>query len=53
MENESDVDRIAQERLERLLLEGSESGDPIQLTPEFWERKKQELITRAEQTKPR
>jgi antitoxin ParD1/3/4 len=48
-----DQDRAAHERLERLLLEGLESGEPIQLTPEFWERKKQELIARAEQLKPR
>jgi len=41
------------ERLERLLLEGLEGGEPILLTPEFWERKKQELIARAEQLKPR
>ena len=43
-----DQDRAAQERLERLLLEGLESGNPIDVTPEFWERKKQELIRRSE-----
>jgi antitoxin ParD1/3/4 len=42
-----DQDRAVQERLERLLLEGLESGDPIEVTPEFWERKKKELIARA------
>jgi antitoxin ParD1/3/4 len=31
-----DKKRKAQERLETLLLEGLESGDPIPVTPEFW-----------------
>ena len=31
-----DQKRKAQERLEALLLEGLDSGDPIEATPEFW-----------------
>jgi antitoxin ParD1/3/4 len=31
-----DKKRKAQERLESLLLEGLESGDPINVTPDFW-----------------
>jgi antitoxin ParD1/3/4 len=31
-----DQKRKAQERLESLLLEGLDSGDPIEATPEFW-----------------
>ena len=32
-----DQKRKAQERLEALLLEGLDSGDPIEATPEFWQ----------------
>jgi antitoxin ParD1/3/4 len=32
----ADKKRKAQERLEALLLEGLESGDPIPVTPRFW-----------------
>ncbi len=32
----ADKKRKAQERLETLLLEGLESGDPIPVTPDFW-----------------
>jgi antitoxin ParD1/3/4 len=39
-----DQKRKAQERLETLLLEGLDSGDPIESTPEFW----QELRGRIE-----
>ena len=46
-----DQDRAVQDRLERLLLEGLESGNPVEVTPEFWERKKKELLARAEKLK--
>lgn len=42
-----DQQRQAEERLERLLLEGLESGAPIEVTPEYWEKKRQELLKRA------
>lgn len=32
-----DQKRKVQERLEALLLEGLDSGDPIEATPEFWQ----------------
>ena len=35
--------RKAQEKLESLLLEGLESGKPIEVTPEYLERRQQEL----------
>lgn len=35
-----DQKRRARERLERLLLEGLESGEPVEVTPEWWERKR-------------
>ena len=41
-----DQKQRAQEKLEALLLEGLNSGDPIEITPEFWERKRAQLIER-------
>lgn len=38
--------QAAQERLEAALLEGLESGEPIQVTPEFWEERRKELEKR-------
>ena len=38
--------RTAQEELERKLIQGLDSGDPIDITPEFWEKKRRELIER-------
>jgi antitoxin ParD1/3/4 len=37
--------RIA-ERLEALLLEGLNSGEPVAVTPQYWEKKRQQLIER-------
>jgi antitoxin ParD1/3/4 len=36
----------AQERLEALLLEGLDSGEPVHATPEWFERRRDELIAR-------
>jgi antitoxin ParD1/3/4 len=33
-------------RIDALLLEGVESGDPIPVTAEYWEEKKRKLIER-------
>ena len=44
-----DRKRKSEERLESLLLEGLESleaGKGIEITPEFWEKKRQDLIRR-------
>jgi antitoxin ParD1/3/4 len=41
-----DQERKAEQRLEALLLEGIESGVPVEVGPEFWERKRQALIER-------
>lgn len=38
--------RKAEERLEELLLEGLDSGEPIEVTGKYWEKKKAELIRR-------
>jgi antitoxin ParD1/3/4 len=43
-----DQKRRAQERLEALLLEGLDSGDPIEATPEFWHELKTRLGARRE-----
>ena len=36
----------AEDRLETLLLEGLNSGEPIQITPEYWDNKRRQLIER-------
>jgi len=36
--------RQAEDKLEALLLEGLESGPPIEVTPEFWEKKRAGLL---------
>jgi antitoxin ParD1/3/4 len=41
-----DRKRRERERLEALLLEGLESGDPVEVTPEFWQELRAELIER-------
>ena len=44
--------RAEQEDLERRLIEGLESGDPIEITPEYWEKKRRELVERHSRKKP-
>ena len=44
-----DEKRRAEDKLEALLLEGLNSGDPIEITPEYWERKRQQLTKRHQQ----
>jgi len=41
-----DQKRVLNGRLEALLLEGLNSGEPIEVTPEFWERKRVEFLER-------
>jgi len=48
-----DQKRKAQERLEALLLEGLDSGQPIEVTPDLFERKRQDLRARHEKAKAR
>jgi len=43
--------RAAMERLEKLLLEGLDSGPPIPVTPEFWEERRRELERRLSRRK--
>jgi antitoxin ParD1/3/4 len=42
-----DLERADQSKLEKLLLEGLASGEPIEATPEWIAETKQELIDRA------
>ena len=37
-----------QQRIELLLIEGLESGDTTEITPEFWEAKRQQIIKRLQ-----
>ena len=41
-----DQQRRAEQKLEALLLEGLNSGDPIEITPEYWENKRRQLVER-------
>jgi antitoxin ParD1/3/4 len=45
--------RVTQEELESKLLQGLDSGDPIDITPGYWERKRRELIERHTPKKPK
>ena len=46
-----DHKRRAREKLEALLLEGVNSGEPLESTPEYWERKRRQLIARFNRKK--
>ena len=41
-----DQKQRSEEKLETLLLEGLESGEPIEITPEYWEKKRKRLMER-------
>ena len=41
-----DQKRRAEEQLEDLLLEGIQSGKPIEITPQYWEQKRRRLVER-------
>jgi antitoxin ParD1/3/4 len=43
-----DRKRAAEDRLEKLLLEGLESGEPIDVEEGFWEKKRRDLVARPE-----
>ena len=38
--------RAAQEDLQRKLIAGLDSGEPIEITPEYWEKKRRDLVER-------
>ena len=41
-----DQKQRSEEKLETLLLEGLESGEPIEISPEYWEKKRKRLMER-------
>ncbi len=49
----ADQKREATERIDALLLEGLESGEPIPVTPEYCEEKKRRLADRIAKTSTR
>jgi antitoxin ParD1/3/4 len=44
-------ERKANEKLERLLIEGMNSGEPIEATPEFWANMRQDIKKRITEHK--
>lgn len=46
-----DQKRRTKEKLEALLLEGLNSGDPIEVSPEYWEQKRRRLTQRHHRKK--
>ena len=44
-----DQKRSSEQKQEALLLEGFNSGDPIEITPEYWEAKRRQLVARHSQ----
>ncbi len=48
----ADQKRKVEERIDALLLEGLDSGEPIPVTPEYWEEKKRKLTERIGQVIP-
>lgn len=47
----ADQRRRTDERVDALLLEGLSSGEPIEVTPEYWEAKKRKLSERLSKAK--
>lgn len=41
-----DQSRRAEQKLEALLLEGLNSGQPLEIMPEYWENKRKQLVKR-------
>ncbi len=46
-----DQKQRAQDRLEALLLEGLDGGDPVPVAPEYWNKLRQELAARRAKQK--
>ena len=46
-----ELERVAKAKLETLLLEGLDSGEPIEITDEWWEQKRTELVEKVRQQK--
>jgi antitoxin ParD1/3/4 len=48
----ADQKRKVDERIDALVLEGLDSGQPISLSPEYWEEKKRRLTERLSKAVP-
>jgi antitoxin ParD1/3/4 len=48
----ADLKRKAEERIDSLLLEGLDSGEPITITQDYWEAKKRKLVERIGKARP-
>lgn len=46
-----DQERLEQKRLETLLLEGLDSGEPLEISEHWWQNKREELMQRLRQQK--
>jgi antitoxin ParD1/3/4 len=46
-----DQKRVAQERLEELLLHGLDSGEAVEVTPEYWKELRARVRKRAKKVK--
>ena len=45
-------ENVESKRLETLLLEGLDSGDQIEISEEWWENKREDLMQRLRQERP-
>jgi antitoxin ParD1/3/4 len=48
----ADQKRRTEQRIDALLLEGLDSGQPVSVTPEYWEEKKRKLTERLAKAMP-
>ena len=46
-----ELERVAKIQLETLLLEGLDSGESIEITDEWWEQKRSELVEKVRKQK--
>jgi len=46
-----ELERVAKIQLETLLLEGLDSGESIEITDEWWEQKRSELVEKVRNSK--
>jgi antitoxin ParD1/3/4 len=46
-----ELERVAKTQLETLLLEGLNSGESIEITDEWWEQKRTELVEKVRNSK--
>jgi len=53
MPHRQDQRREAQRKLEMLLLEGLNSGEPVEANPKYWERKRARLAEARSPQNPR